>query len=115
LSRELAVGPIPEHSICRVADLVRPSPIPARCDTARRLALSALCAELRDVEDLLAARGLDISYETVRRWVMKFGPLFACNLRRQRPRPTERWHLGDLIGRAARRTARRLSIAPGSV
>jgi transposase-like protein len=31
----------------------------------------------RDVEDLLAARGLDISYETVRRWVLKFGPLFA--------------------------------------
>ena len=28
----------------------------------------------RDVEDLLAERGLDISYETVRRWVMKFGP-----------------------------------------
>jgi putative transposase len=69
----------------------------------------------RDVEHLLAERGLDVSYEQVRRWVMKFGPLFACNLRRQRPRPTERWHLGDLIGRAARRTPRRLSIAPVSV
>ena len=33
----------------------------------------------RDVEDLLAERGLDISYETVRRWVLKFGPLFARN------------------------------------
>jgi len=32
----------------------------------------------RDVEELLAARGLDISYETVRRWVLKFGPLLAC-------------------------------------
>jgi putative transposase len=31
----------------------------------------------RDVEDLIAERGLDISYETVRRWVLKFGPLFA--------------------------------------
>jgi transposase-like protein len=30
----------------------------------------------RDVEDLLAERGLDVSYETVRRWVLKFGPLF---------------------------------------
>jgi putative transposase len=39
----------------------------------------------RDVEDLLAERGLDISYETVRRWVLKFGPLFARELRR-RPR-----------------------------
>jgi len=46
----------------------------------------------RDVEDLLAERGLDISYETVRRWVLKFGPLFARELRRRRPRPTARWH-----------------------
>jgi putative transposase len=35
----------------------------------------------RDVEDLLAERGLDISYETVRRWALKFGPLFARELR----------------------------------
>ena len=39
----------------------------------------------RDVEDLLAERGLDVSYETVRRWVLKFGPLFAREFRRQRP------------------------------
>ena len=42
----------------------------------------------RDVEDLLAERGLDVSYETVRRWVLKFGPLFARELHRRRPRPT---------------------------
>ncbi len=35
----------------------------------------------RDVEDLLAARGLGVSYETVRRWVLKFGPAVARNLR----------------------------------
>src|SRR5258708_36495017 len=51
----------------------------------------------RDVEDLLAERGLDVAYETVRRWVLKFGPLFARNLRRRRPRPTERWHLDEMI------------------
>ena len=50
----------------------------------------------RDVEDLLAERGLDISYETVRRWVLKFGPLFARELRRRRPRPTSRWHLDEM-------------------
>ena len=50
----------------------------------------------RDVEDLLAERGLDISYETVRRWVLKFGPLFARELRRRRPRPTTRWHLDEM-------------------
>ena len=42
----------------------------------------------RDIEDLLAERGLDISYETVRRWVAKFGPLFAREPRKRRPRPT---------------------------
>jgi transposase-like protein len=56
-----------------------------------------LTLSYRDVEDLLAERGLDASYETVRRWVLKFGPLFARNLRRQRPRPTERWHLDEMI------------------
>jgi putative transposase len=50
----------------------------------------------RDVEDLLAERGLDVSYETVRRWVLKFGPLFARELRRGRPRPTSTWHLDEM-------------------
>ena len=50
----------------------------------------------RDVEDLLAERGLDVSYETVRRWVLKFGPMFARELRRRRPRPTSRWHLDEM-------------------
>jgi putative transposase len=50
----------------------------------------------RDVEDLLAERGVDVSYETVRRWVLKFGPVFARELRRRRPRPTSRWHLDEM-------------------
>ena len=50
----------------------------------------------RDVEDLLAERGLDVSYETVRRWVLKFGPVFARELRRRRPRPSSRWHLDEM-------------------
>jgi len=53
----------------------------------------------RDVEDLLADRGLDVSYETVRRWVLKFGPMFARELRRRRPRPTSRWHLDESVPR----------------
>src|ERR1700739_3531223 len=47
----------------------------------------------RDVEELLAERGLDVSYETVRRWVLKFGPLIAQRLRHRRSRPSKRWHL----------------------
>jgi transposase-like protein len=50
----------------------------------------------RDLEDLLAERGLDVSYETVRRWVLKFGPMFARELGRRRPRPTSRWHLDEM-------------------
>jgi transposase-like protein len=58
----------------------------------------------RDVEELLAARGLDISYETVRRWVLKFGPLLACRLRQRRPRPSDRWHLDEMVVRIAGKT-----------
>ena len=46
----------------------------------------------RDVEELLAERGLDLSYESVRSWVLKFGPAIARRLRRCRPRPSDRWH-----------------------
>jgi len=51
----------------------------------------------RDVEELLAERGIETSYETVRRWVLKIGPLFARNLRRLRPRPTSTWHLDEVV------------------
>jgi putative transposase len=51
----------------------------------------------RDVEELLAERGIETSYETVRRWVVKFGPAFARNLRRLRPRPTSTWHLDEIV------------------
>ena len=50
----------------------------------------------RDVEELLAERGLEVSYETVRRWVLKFGPLFARELRCRRSRPTSQWHLDEM-------------------
>jgi transposase-like protein len=50
----------------------------------------------RDVEELLAERGVETSYETVRRWVLKFGPLFARNLRRLRPKPSSIWHLDEM-------------------
>jgi len=55
----------------------------------------------RDVEELLAERGLELSYETVRRWELKFGPAIAQRLRRQRSRPSGRWHLDELAIRIA--------------
>ena len=57
----------------------------------------------RDVEELLAERGLDISYETLRCWVLKFGPVIARRLRRCRPPPSNRWHLDEMVVRIAGR------------
>ena len=50
----------------------------------------------RDVEDLLAERGIIVSYETVRRWVNHFGPTIAANLRKRRPKPHTIWHLDEV-------------------
>ena len=51
----------------------------------------------RDVEELLAERGVDVSNETVRRWFLKFGRLIARNLRHSRPRASARWHLDEMV------------------
>ena len=52
---------------------------------------------VRDVEELLAQRGIEVSREAVRCWVIKFGPLIAANLRRRRLPPTGRWHLDEMV------------------
>ena len=51
---------------------------------------------LRDVQDLLSERGIEVSYETVRRWVNHFGPLIAKDLRKRRPKPHSIWHLDEV-------------------
>jgi len=51
----------------------------------------------RDVEELLAERGVDVSYETIRRWTTKFGPQVARNLKRRWPAPSPRWHLDEMV------------------
>jgi putative transposase len=50
----------------------------------------------RDVEELLAERGIVVSHETIRRWSRKVGSTFADGLRRRRPRPGDRWHLDEV-------------------
>ena len=50
----------------------------------------------RDVEDLLAERGIIVSYETIRRWAIHFGPKIAADLRRRRPKPHATWHLDEV-------------------
>jgi putative transposase len=51
----------------------------------------------RDVEELLAQRGIEVSYETIRCWTLKFGPQFARNLKRRRQPPSPRWHLDEMV------------------
>ncbi len=51
----------------------------------------------RDVEALLAERGVVRSYETVRQWCRKFGQAYANELRRRRPRPGDKWHLDEVF------------------
>ncbi len=51
----------------------------------------------RDGEELLAQRGIEVSYETIRCWTLKFGRLYAHNLRRARSRPTGQWHLDEMV------------------
>lgn len=53
----------------------------------------------RDVEELLAQRGIEVSYETIRCWTIKFGPLIARNLKRRRQAPSPRWHLDEMVVR----------------
>jgi DDE domain len=52
---------------------------------------------LRDVEELMLARGVVVTYETIRSWCAKFGPDYAAQLRRWRPRPGDKWHLDEVF------------------
>src|SRR5689334_16820895 len=52
---------------------------------------------LRMVEELLAARGIIVSHETVRQWARKFGQQFANQIRRRLPRVGDKWHLDEVV------------------
>ncbi len=52
---------------------------------------------LRLVEEMLLERGIVVSYETIRRWGVKFGPAYACRLRRKRPSRNDIWHLDEIV------------------
>src|ERR671927_1726658 len=56
---------------------------------------------LRMVEEMLAARGIAVSHETVRQWARKFGQGFANEIRRRLPRPGDQWHLDEVQIRIA--------------
>src|SRR5258707_1170899 len=52
---------------------------------------------LRDVKELLAERGIEVTYETIRQWGIRFGPAIARDLRSRRPRPHSRWHMDEMF------------------
>ena len=52
---------------------------------------------LRDVEELMWARGVAVTYQTIRSWCAKFGPDYAARLRRRRPRPGDKWHVDEVL------------------
>ena len=52
---------------------------------------------LRLVEEMLLARGIIVSYETIRCWAKKFGPDYAAHLRRKPPSPNDIWYLDEVV------------------
>jgi putative transposase len=64
---------------------------------AVRPAHTLLCLSYRDVEELLFARGVIVTYETIRHWCRKFGQSYANQLRRRRPKPGDKWHLDEVF------------------
>lgn len=55
------------------------------------------CLSLRNVEDLLAERGVIVSYESIRQWCFKFGSAYARSLRRRQGRPGDTWFLDEVF------------------
>ena len=51
----------------------------------------------RDVEEMMAKRGVVLTYETVREWCLKFGRAYAKRMRSSSPRPGDRWHLDEVF------------------
>ena len=55
------------------------------------------CLSYRDVEELMAERGISLTYEAVRSWCRKFGQAYAHALRQRQPRPGDKWHLDEVF------------------
>ena len=58
----------------------------------------------RGVEELMLERGVIVSYESIRRWCLKFGPIYVAGIRRRRPQPRDRWHLDEVFIKMGGRT-----------
>jgi hypothetical protein len=72
-------------------------PFSTRHRPPRGLAIFPVHPEFCDVKKLLSQRGIDVSYETIRCWTLKFGPKIARNLKRRRHPPSPRWRLDEMV------------------
>jgi hypothetical protein len=92
-------GPDPERVLLERPDEALRAAIALRRADERRRAPDAhdFSLSLRDVELILAERGVVVSYETVRRWCKKFAASFADRLRRRRPHPGDKWHIDEVF------------------
>ncbi len=91
-----SVGP---WQLGRHDDVTQPLPrlpFPGGGDRARGLAVSLLQPQ-PNVETILAARGVVVSYKSIREWGLRFGRLFANTLKRRRPKPGDKWHLDEVF------------------
>ena len=75
------------------------TPIPAGNHQLCRVGLYRFCMSFRDVEDLLAERGIIVSFEAIRQWCRKFGPGYAQRLKRKQGRLGDIWYLDELFVR----------------
>jgi transposase-like protein len=84
-----------EHRLA--ANLVQTTPFPPDIIRYAVWLYFRFTLSFRDVEEMLAHRGIDLSYKTIRCWTLKFGPSIARNLKRRRPTPSARWHLDEMV------------------
>ena len=99
------IPPVPDDGIVRLAALVgmtTPSPyrgfrFPAEVIEHAVWLYHCFSLSLRDVETILAARGVVVSYESIRAWGLRFGRQFVNELKRRRPRSGDKWHLDEMF------------------
>ena len=51
----------------------------------------------RDIEKMMLYRGIEVTYESIRRWCNKFAQTYANQIRRRRPKPAAKWHLDEVV------------------
>ena len=80
-------------------DILQKTPFPPVSHLPGGLAVLPFHPQFAGCGEVLAERGIDVSYETVRCWAKTFGRVIAANIRRSRPRPGNVWHIDEMVVR----------------